>query len=253
MAGESAEGARKLKGTDLTAKAARREGGGRCRRFQSLQKLEKALASHPMPCDCHFMNIERNRLHISVRSIKASSPSQLPGLLCSGYWRRLAVLAVSANCLALVGCSDIHLYRQSSLDLANKALTAFSDAKLTDSISGERNISDAITQQEQALARRNTLARRDAELIEIFGQANAATSWGLLTNKLASRIQEIMSPEGLVQYSQEVKSLNNELASRKELYESQRKATDPDIPATAKEAATKVVLHGFSDSGLGLL
>ena len=185
-------------------------------------------------------------------SRKAARASHVPGFCRSGFWRRLGFLAVSASCLVLVGCSDLHLYRQSSLDLANKALTAFSDAKLTESVNDERKISAGLTEQEQALARRNTLARRDAELIEIFGQTDAATSWGLLTNKIANRLQDIMSPAGVVQYWNDINGLTTEVKFRTELYQSAKQATDPDIPATAKKAATKGVPQAFSSASVGL-
>src|SRR5437762_2457757 len=52
-------------------------------------------------------------------------------------------------------------------------------------------MSESMAKQEQAIARRHTLAVRDAALTEVIGMPDAAASWNILTARIGNRIAEL--------------------------------------------------------------
>jgi hypothetical protein len=103
-----------------------------------------------------------------------------------GRGLRLAVLAFGL--MLLPRC--VSLYDQGRLDRAKEAQTAFTDAKLSESLEAERTHTAAIHARELSVTERQGIAIRDAELQQIIG-AKPARAQTLLSNRIRDRLDDL--------------------------------------------------------------
>src|ERR1039457_4647861 len=100
----------------------------------------------------------------------------------NGYWNIIfpGSILLIVSFLAGSGCTSLHLYDQASLDLATKTQNAFTNADLSSGLAAERKLMNTIAAREQDVARRQALATRNAAILQVVGQTNAANSWEVL-------------------------------------------------------------------------
>src|ERR1035437_487340 len=91
----------------------------------------------------------------------------------------------------LGGCVGTHIYRQADSDLATKTEASFKSAKPSQMLTEERKQLDVLSERELAVVRRQTLALRDAWLIEIVGRANATNAANDLTTHIDERLLKL--------------------------------------------------------------
>ena len=140
------------------------------------------------------------------------------------------------------GCAGLHLYDQSSLDAATKTQLAFTDAKLSDALGDERKLLNTMGMQEQSIVRRQTLARRNAALIEVVGQVNASTSWDKLKSDIDDRISALtkldaLSRSNLLFQMNDLQTEQSTLDADALEYRIGREMGAPDLPASCANVA----------------
>jgi len=91
----------------------------------------------------------------------------------------IGTLALLLAAWSTAGCAGAHLYRQADHELAVRAEASFKEARVAESVRGERVVLDQLLGQELAVVRRHAAARRDARLLAIAG-ASDAQSWTAL-------------------------------------------------------------------------
>jgi hypothetical protein len=90
-------------------------------------------------------------------------------------------------CFLLAGCNGVHFHSDADQALAKDAHTAFTDAKLSNSVADERKVLDELLQRELAVVRRNTIARRDVHVLRFVDSSTAENSWGKLSGEINAR------------------------------------------------------------------
>ncbi|HEX8408312.1 MAG TPA: hypothetical protein VF883_05570, partial [Thermoanaerobaculia bacterium] len=102
--------------------------------------------------------------------------------------RRLDLAVLMVFALALPRCAG--LFNQGRLDEAKEAHTAFTDAKLAESLDAERMHTATLHVRELSVTERQSVAIRDAELQQIIGATPVEAS-NILTRRIGVRLKEI--------------------------------------------------------------
>jgi hypothetical protein len=97
------------------------------------------------------------------------------------------MLSLVAGTVPLLGCGATHLYNRGEHQLATKAGETFAAAALDKSLAGEQAQLDALMEQEVAMVRRQSMARRDAALLAIVAQPSAAAQASALLEAARQR------------------------------------------------------------------
>lgn len=110
--------------------------------------------------------------------------------------RLQTTIITSYACLALLlpislgGCGA-HFHRQEDAKVAQSAVDAFKDAKLTETVAAEFSAAAEILTQEIAAIRRQSNARRDQWLAAFIGGQTKDKSWDGLSKYISNRIKEL--------------------------------------------------------------
>ena len=91
----------------------------------------------------------------------------------------------------VTGCG-IHLHRPEDAQLARTASTAFKDAKLTDALKAEFDAAVEMLNDEIAVIRRQSNARRDRLISAIIGGTTPEHSWGRIIDYADRRLEALL-------------------------------------------------------------
>jgi hypothetical protein len=110
--------------------------------------------------------------------------------------RRLRPAAgLVALLLINTACGGVHLYNKANHDLAQRAEAAFKEAELAKSLDDERKRLAEMLAREVELARRHTVALRDAELVSIIGGDTLDNSWNELATRAEKRLRDLIGKD----------------------------------------------------------
>jgi hypothetical protein len=98
---------------------------------------------------------------------------------------------VVAPMVLTTACGGVHLYSKANHELAQRAEAAFKEAELAKGLEAERQRLAEMLAREVELARRHTLALRDAELVAIIGGDTRESSWERLRAPTELRLRQL--------------------------------------------------------------
>jgi tetratricopeptide (TPR) repeat protein len=112
--------------------------------------------------------------------------------------KRILSLIGFLGCGALMsGCAGTHIYRQADYDAATKTEASFKAANLSQMLVAERKQVDAISEREQAVVKRQTLALRDTSIMAIVECPNALGAAAKLYQQITNRIVKLIGNQDL--------------------------------------------------------
>lgn len=153
---------------------------------------------------------------------------------------RIPTMALLLVTGMMAGCRGAHLYRQTEHDLASSAKTSFADAKLAESLQGERSLLDSMLAQELRAVRHHTLGRRNEELRAVLIATTPGDSWAFLKQRADSRVAVLAGDAAhareLVAKAAPLPTFAFELELLADNYRLARSATDPQLSCPAPAA-----------------
>ncbi|HEY5871282.1 MAG TPA: hypothetical protein VI542_37885 [Candidatus Tectomicrobia bacterium] len=110
-------------------------------------------------------------------------------------WTRSHITYVLMVAVMFITGCGLHLHRPEDAQLARTASTAFKDAKLTDALKAEFDAAGEMLNDEIAVIRRQSNARRDRLISAIIGGQTSKHSWERIVDYANRRLDELLGPQ----------------------------------------------------------